>query len=197
MSTSPLLLYEDSTVKSIRIAASTVAFLAIVALNAPAQTNPAPSAAPDASTAAHATDTPPVDPAKEVEIRKMLATNGTEKLMDQMKTRMFTIFRERQPNVPAATWDRLEARMDSHELLEKLIPLYDKYFTLEDLKAANAFYASPAGQHIVEQTPKLMAETSQVSQEWGRQAAMKVMIDAMEDRQKAADSGSTNAVPAK
>ena len=29
--------------------------------------------------------------------------------------------------------------MDTHELLEMLIPLYDKYYTTEDLKAVNAF----------------------------------------------------------
>jgi hypothetical protein len=114
-----------------------------------------------------------MDPAKAAEIRKLLDLTGTLNLMNQMKTQMLESFKTQQPGVSPETWTRLESEMDVTQLLEDIIPLYDKYYTLDDLKAANAFYASPAGQHILANTPQLMRETMQVSQAWGRKIGIK------------------------
>ena len=46
-------------------------------------------------------------------------------------------------------------------------PLYDKYYTLDDLKAINAFYASPTGQKVLTSLPQIMQESMKIGQEWG------------------------------
>lgn len=110
-------------------------------------------------------------PEKRKEIEKMLRLTGMEKLMDQMKTQMLSSFRTEIKEVPEVFWTKFEQKMDMRELIEKIIPLYDKYYTLEDLKAVNAFYESPAGKRVLSTLPQIMQEAMLIGNEWGRKTA--------------------------
>lgn len=57
------------------------------------------------------------------------------------------------------------------EFMDEVIPLYEKYFTHEEILGIIAFYESPIGTKSIEVMPQLMAETMQVGQRW----AMTVM----------------------
>ena len=112
---------------------------------------------------------------KRAEIEKMLRLTGMEKLMEQMKTQMIAALKGQLTDVPEEFWTKFQQKMDMRELLEKIIPLYDKYYTIEDLKAVNAFYESPAGKKVLGTLPEIMQESMKIGQEWGakvgRQAA--------------------------
>jgi hypothetical protein len=105
---------------------------------------------------------------KRIEIEKMLRLTGTEKLMGQMMTQLISGLKAQQSGVPEEFWIKFEKKMNLHKLIDEMIPLYDKYYSLEDLKAANAFYASPAGQRILKVTPQLMQESIKLGQAWGK-----------------------------
>ena len=49
------------------------------------------------------------------------------------------------------------------EIIDRLIPIYDKQFSTEDLNAFIAFYASPAGRKLVEGIPEIMRQSIEVS----------------------------------
>jgi hypothetical protein len=132
-----------------------------------------PDAAPTPAPSPGATAAPAVDPAKEVEIRKMLQLTGMTKLMEQMKVQMLNAFKQRG-NVPDAVWVRLDKEMDMNQLVEQIIPLYDKYYSLDDLKAVNTFYSSPAGQRMLAALPQITRESMQIGQAWGQKIGMKV-----------------------
>jgi hypothetical protein len=104
---------------------------------------------------------------KRQEIQKMLRLTGMEKLMNQMKVQMISSMKQQMPKVQEEFWDKFEKKMDMSELVEKIIPLYDKYYTLEDLKAVNAFYESAAGQKVLSSLPQIMRESMKIGQEWG------------------------------
>ena len=53
------------------------------------------------------------------------------------------------------------------ELNKQLIPIYKKHFTQEDVKAIIAFYETPAGKKLAEQTPQITVESMQFTQTWG------------------------------
>jgi hypothetical protein len=44
------------------------------------------------------------------------------------------------------------------EELNDMVPIYQKYFTKDDVDAITAFYLSPSGQKFVEKGPEIMAE---------------------------------------
>jgi hypothetical protein len=126
----------------------------------------------------------PIDPAKEAEIRQLLALTGAEKLVEQMKKQLFAVFRQHATQLPQEFWDRMDQDMDSKKLLDKMVPLYDKYYSLDDLKALNAFYQTPAGQHLLQNQPLIMKDSMSIGQDWGRQAGLKVMLEMQTYKQR-------------
>jgi hypothetical protein len=118
---------------------------------------------------------------KRVEIEKMLKLTGMEKLTVQMKAQMIVSLKARITKVPESFWTKFEEKMDTHELIELIIPLYDKYYTVEDLKAVNAFYESPAGQKVLSSLPQIMQESMKVGQEWGEKIGKQAAEEAMKE----------------
>jgi hypothetical protein len=113
-------------------------------------------------------------PEKRVEIDKMLRLTGVEKLMTQMMGQIISAFKAQNSAVPAEFWTKFQQQMDPHDLIQKIYPIYDKYYSLEDIKAANAFYESPAGQRILSVTPQITMECMKVGEDWGREKAMQI-----------------------
>jgi hypothetical protein len=149
------------------------------------------ASAPEAAAASSA----PIDPAKEIEIRKMIQVSGVKTTMKTVMERMFDAFKAQNSALPAEFWTRLDSEMNMDDFIEKLIPIYAKYYSLDDLKAVNAFYASPAGQHMIQVQSQVGAEAMQVGQAWGRIEAMKVVdeIQKEQDKHPAAATGTTRA----
>jgi hypothetical protein len=63
--------------------------------------------------------------------------------------------------------DDLRKNMPVDEIVDAMIPAYQNHFTQSDIQAMNAFYSSPVGQKVLEQSPAVMQE--------GMQAAMPIM----------------------
>lgn len=60
------------------------------------------------------------------------------------------------------------------QLVELLVPVYQKQFTEEDVKAFLEFYQSPAGKKLVEKQPAIMQESMVIGQQWGMGVAQKI-----------------------
>jgi hypothetical protein len=118
---------------------------------------------------------------KRAEIERMLRLTGMEKLMDQMKSQMISGMKTQIKQVPAGFWEKFAQKMDTHELIEKIIPVYDKYYTLDDLKAVNAFYASPTGQKVLSNLPQIMKESMKIGQEWGQKIGQQAAEEARQE----------------
>lgn len=121
---------------------------------------------------------------KRQQIEKMLRLTGMEKLMVQIKTQMVAGLKVNMKDVPEAFWQKFQLKMDTRELLEKIIPLYDKYYTIEDLKAVNAFYESPAGQKVLSTLPQITQESMKIGQEWGAKIGEQAAAEAEEESNK-------------
>ena len=121
-----------------------------------------------------------VSPEKRKEIEKMLRLTGVEKLSEQIANQMLTSLRTQLPQVPETFWTKFQQKMNTRELIEKIIPIYDKYYTIEDLKAINAFYETSTGQKVLAALPQLMQETLKIGEEWGQ----KIGQEAAEEAEK-------------
>jgi uncharacterized protein len=51
------------------------------------------------------------------------------------------------------------------ELIDAMVPIYQKHLTKTDLEAVIAFYSSTAGQKLLKEQPAMMAEGMQVGQD--------------------------------
>lgn len=61
--------------------------------------------------------------------------------------------------VPEANRAQFEQLFNVDEIIELLIPLYDRHYTETELRALISFYESPAGKKMLEATPEIMKES--------------------------------------
>lgn len=74
-----------------------------------------------------------------------------------------------------------EVVVEEFPSLEKeFIPIYDEFFTLEDIEALIAFYKSPAGQKFIDVTPAFTKRSMELGQEWGAGLAPKMEMKLIE-----------------
>ena len=72
--------------------------------------------------------------------------------------------------------DDLVKKMPADEIVQAMIPTYQKHFTHGDIEAMNAFYSSPVGQKVLEELPAVMQE--------GMQAAMPILTKYLSEWQE-------------
>jgi uncharacterized protein len=73
-------------------------------------------------------------------------------------------------------FDDLVKNMPLDDIVQAMIPAYQKHFTHGDIEAMNAFYSSPVGQKVLEELPAVTQE--------GMQAAMPVMTKYVKEWQE-------------
>jgi hypothetical protein len=62
--------------------------------------------------------------------------------------------------------------------------IYAAHFTLDELKAIDGFYQTPAGQKIIVENPKIVKEAIPLGMAWGREAATEALPRVMEKLRK-------------
>ena len=75
-----------------------------------------------------------------------------------------------KPGVSEEKWAAVKKEVfdvEVAELNKQLIPIYKKHFTQDDVKAIIAFYETPVGKKLAQETPQITVESMQLSQSWG------------------------------
>ena len=130
-------------------------------------------------------------PASKEDIEKYLDTMHARDMMkstiDAMTKQMHQITHaqlEKQPNLPPDFQARMDKMMDDmmkdlpvEDLIQAMIPSYQKHLTKGDVDALTAFYSSPTGQKILKEMPAMTADAMQAAS-----GIMQKMIAKMQDR---------------
>jgi hypothetical protein len=90
-------------------------------------------------------------PPKELVLR-YLTLSGTENTLDQM-------FQEMIENSSPQDAGRLSQAYDLGEIMEILVPVYQKYFTDDDMRKLVEFYQSSVAKKLNETTPMIIKDT--------------------------------------
>ncbi|MCF8362099.1 MAG: DUF2059 domain-containing protein [Prolixibacteraceae bacterium] len=104
------------------------------------------------------------------DLEKFLQINGSTETYNIMYEQILTQLKMSKPGVPDSVWSNLKTEVfdnEVKELTKKMVPLYKKHFTHEDVKELINFYESPIGKKLVTKTPLLTQESMQFSQQWG------------------------------
>ena len=111
-------------------------------------------------------------------LTKLLKVSGSEAAYKGVLVQMTTLFKQQQHSVPAEFWDEFitEANTNSiDQLVNLILPIYQKHLTEKDLLGVIAFYETPVGKKYAEKTPLLTQESMVAGQEWGKQLGQKVV----------------------
>ncbi len=130
-------------------------------------------------------------PASKQDIEKYLDTMHYPDLMrstlDAMAKQMHQMTHaqlEKQPNLPPGFDARVAKMMDDmmkdfpvEDLMQAMIPAYQKHLTKGEVDALTAFYSAPTGQKILKEMPEMSADAMQAAS-----GIMQKMMANMQDR---------------
>jgi hypothetical protein len=90
--------------------------------------------------------------------------------------------------------DQVIADLPLDEIIESMIPIYQKHFTRQDMENISAFYASPTGRKFVREMPAMAAESMQANMaiiekrmEASQRKVQQMMDDIIEKNQKSGE----------
>jgi uncharacterized protein len=110
------------------------------------------------------------------------------KMMDAMSKPMHQTMHDQcakdKDNLPADCEARMNKTMDDmmkqlpfDEMMQAMVPAYEKHFTKGDMDALVAFYSAPTGQKVLQELPAVMAEAMQ-----SMMPIMRKSVDKMTER---------------
>lgn len=104
-------------------------------------------------------------------------------------------FRERVPNPTpkqlAALGAMVDGALDSFsqdEMINVVIPIYQRHLTKTDIEEMIRFYSSPVGQKLLHEQPQIMQESMQAGAELGRSRMNEIMAKFKERETELMDS---------
>lgn len=111
-------------------------------------------------------------------LKKLMQISGSEVTYKGAVNQMVSMFKQQQSNVPQEFWDEfsIEVNKDAlNQLLNLILPIYQKHLTEEDLLGVIAFYETPVGKKFAEKSPLISQESMLAGQEWGKEIGQKVV----------------------
>src|SRR5258708_3752472 len=116
-------------------------------------------------------------PATKADVERYMQAIHSHEMMGQMveamskpmHKMMHDQYMKEKDKLPADFEARMNKVMDDmlqgmpwDEILQAMVPAYQKHFTKGDLDAVTAFYSSPTGQKLLREMPALMADSMEV-----------------------------------
>lgn len=101
----------------------------------------------------------PITPEKRALIMKFIEVFGTKQAIEQN----FQLLIERASKERPEEAQKIKDNIKTDELIEVLIPVYDRNFSQEDLQAFIDFYGSASGRKLLMNIPALMRESVEAS----------------------------------
>jgi hypothetical protein len=103
------------------------------------------------------------------QVRQLFEVMHMNQMFGQMNSQMAGMMGRALPCVPASYWQDFIDANGSRQLLARMVPIYQRHFTAEDVTGLLTFYRSPLGQKVITQMPVTMAEGMKIGQQWGRE----------------------------
>ena len=126
-------------------------------------------------------------PAKRQDIERLMNITGAKNIAKQFAAatsiQMFRALKASRPDIPDRAFQVMNQellamfseKMDAPGgLLDKMVPIYSKYFTDDEVKQLLAFYQTPLGAKSIRVLPQVVHESMQVGQQWGQELAPEI-----------------------
>ena len=111
---------------------------------------------------------------KDVKIAELLETMGSTHAMKTSFEYMINYYKQNNPQISSEYWDNASKHVDYDELVQKLIPVYSKHFTEQEIVDLLNFYNTSTGKKMIEKTPTILEESMEIGRKWGIELAQKI-----------------------
>ena len=114
------------------------------------------------------------DAASKEDVKKLFDVMASREQMSQLMQQLFAQMRslnreqlkKKRPELTDADFARMDRESEDlikhfplEEMLNDMIPVYQRHFTKSDIEALTTFYSSPPGQKFLHEMPAVTAET--------------------------------------
>jgi hypothetical protein len=108
-------------------------------------------------------------------IKNLLEMTGSGKLGVQVANNMISVYQKSYNMVDKKFWDDFIKEIKAEDLVNLIIPIYDKYYTEDDIDQLTSFYNTPTGKKMIETLPIVTQESMTAGQAWGKLIGEKVI----------------------
>ncbi|MCP4274395.1 MAG: DUF2059 domain-containing protein [Gammaproteobacteria bacterium] len=108
-------------------------------------------------------------------VKMLMERTGAGNMGVQMMNQMLPALKKMVPDAPEKFWTDVMAEMNANQIIELVIPVYQKHLTEQDIKEIIAFYNSAAGKKLIRVQPAIMQESMALGQQWGQETARNVI----------------------
>ena len=116
----------------------------------------------------------PQQTAKQKKIRQLLELTGGAKMGETVLKQMLAMLGN-NPAVPQGFAAKFQELAKPAELIEQIVPIYEKHTDEATLDGVIKFFSSKVGKTWLAAQPKIMRESMVASQKWGRELANKAV----------------------
>ena len=130
-------------------------------------------------------DSKAIDPAKEADIRSLMELIGAREQVQDAVNNSTEQYREKLlASVPnnekgqafvTSFVDSYQKNFDLDQVTDRLVAIYDKHFTDDEIKGLLQFYGSPLGQKVAAEMPSVSREIQAASRAAGAKAAKEAL----------------------
>jgi len=117
-------------------------------------------------------------------LQKLLNVSGSEASYKVAIDKMLGMLKQQKPGIPEEFWTEMNTEMKKSsitELIDLLLPVYQKHLSLNDLQQIIIFYETPAGKKFAEKTPFILSDSMEAGKEWGMKIGQRV-IDKIKEK---------------
>lgn len=116
-------------------------------------------------------------PATEDQVRQLMEVVGVGKMLLQMNTQAVTTLQQSMPCVQPEFWQNYMDANQTQLFIGRLVPVYQKHFTADEMAGLLKFYRSPLGQKVINEMPITMAEANQAGQQWSHERSDQMVME--------------------
>jgi len=112
---------------------------------------------------------------EEDQIRHLLELSGSGDIGVMVIESMVMQFQTLFPEIPKEYWSIFQEETTADELINLVVPIYQTYFTTQDIGGLIEFYESPLGQKLSASQPMITQDSMLAGQAWGAEVAHRIL----------------------
>ena len=115
-------------------------------------------------------------------VRKLMAVSGSDATLKMIPEQILSMI-EQAPALPESVKVEIQAMFSEEALLslmDRMVPIYAKYYTQQDMDDLIAFYDTPLGKKLSTVQPQITLESMSVAQQWAAEIGQKVASKIMQ-----------------
>lgn len=126
---------------------------------------------------------------RQADIRRLLEITGAGSVATQSMDQMEKTIRPMVTNaLPPGDYrgqlvdlffEKFRSKRDPAELMNLVVPVYEKYYSDEDIRGLIQLYQTPLGKKMLSVLPQVMAESQAAGTKWGEQIGRQSMMEVL------------------